>query len=116
MAIKELIVKYDGVFGVDPACGSIKKVDPLNCSECDKVIGFLHNPTLTDDGDGLVLFDIVSKEVNKSCQFVYTLSYDDAVLVNPSVPLKACDLKSTCCHDCIAQYVDAKIAEELDEG
>lgn len=45
--------------------------------------------------------------------FVYTFSYDDAILADSEVPLQPADISGVFCRDCMTSYYDYKVGSEV---
>jgi len=93
------------------ACEEITETSaPLDCEAGDKIILFFKNPLVTEDESGVIVGDIIRRTFLNG-QYTYYVRYDDALLapgVSPNT-LTQCDVLSSCCYDCSAEYSDRPV-------
>lgn len=80
------------------------------CDPCDILLLEINNPTkliMFPDGrqQTFVESKIQSIVALAGGQFEYTVTYDDAVLVDPMDPLLACDVETVCCENCRTRFL-----------
>lgn len=55
------------------------------------------------------LVSTVKKPCNSRCTFLYTIQYDENLLLNPNTFLTQTDITSVLCRDCLTEYIDSRI-------
>lgn len=83
---------------------------PLECGAGEKIILFFKDPTVTLDGSGIIVGDILSRNLLNN-QYTYYIRYDEALLAPGITPnsLTQCNILKFCCYDCSAEYSDITI-------
>lgn len=100
----------------------------LDCGKCDDALLWVHNPTLLVQNVGVVdpalidpfieaeITDLVAVKTGTDCNgvdtydYVYTLEYDEALLVTPTDLLNECDIRQLCCASCVVKYLQVRVA------
>jgi hypothetical protein len=78
---------------------------------CTEVIIHLHNPTLTEDNEGLIIGTLSDSIQMANGQYKFIVDYNEELLDNPDSSLGQCDIKSICCKDCTTEYIDKRLRQ-----
>jgi hypothetical protein len=92
MTIRELTLNFCAP--LDECCATLI----MHLKEDDQVLS----------GDGMLLGKITSQS-GCSGRYSYVVSYDDALLTDPTMLVSPCDIEKSCCYDCVAEYADKRM-------
>jgi hypothetical protein len=98
----------------------------LECGACEPVLIEVSDPSKLSINVGVIdpakiqtfvrgeieSFTLVADATGCNRLYQYTLSYDDAQLVDPLVTLDECDIVKVCCAGCTIEYVDQRFIDQ----